>query len=264
MSTIDGLHSALIGYTGFVGSNLLRQNAFDDCYNSTNIEDIRGKEFDHLVCAGVIATKWWANQNADEDRARIQSLLGCLRSVRCERAVVISTIDVYPVTSGVDERYDCRSRPNHPYGTNRLEFEEQMRALFPQVQVARVAGVFGPGLKKNVIYDLLHDKGLDTINPASRFQYYNISNLWRDLQRAEKANIDIVNLVSPPLGTEEIIECFFPAAVVGRRPAGEVHYDVRTVHSGPFGGPPGYVAERNLLLTEMGAFIAGEQKRLTA
>jgi nucleoside-diphosphate-sugar epimerase len=256
--------AALIGHTGFVGSNLARQAAFGYCYNSSNIEDIRGREFDLLVCAGVIATKWWANQNADEDRARIQSLLASLGSVKCKRAVVISTVDVYPVTSGVDENFDCHSRPNHPYGTNRLGFEEGMRALFSQVMVARVAGVFGPGLKKNVIYDLLHDNGLDTINPASRFQYYNISNLWRDLQRAEQVDLDIANFVSPPISTQEIVDRFFPDAMVGRRAAPEVHYDVRTFHSSVFGGPPGYLSETSQLLTELGDYIVDEKKRLRA
>ena len=33
---------ALIGHTGFVGSNLARQGAFDALYNSSNIESIAG------------------------------------------------------------------------------------------------------------------------------------------------------------------------------------------------------------------------------
>ncbi len=254
------MRAALIGYTGFVGSNLLRQTTFGDCYNSANIHEICGREFDLLVCAGVIATKWWANQNAAEDRARIQSLLKCLGSVRCGRAVIISTIDVYPLISGVDETYDCRSRPNHPYGANRLEFEEGVRAIFPQAMAARVAGVFGPGLKKNVIYDLLHENGLGAINPASSFQYYNISNLWRDLRRAEEAGIDTVNFVSPPLRTGEIIERFFSGAAVGSTAGPEVHYDVRTIHSDRFGGPPGYLEHASQLLNELEAFIEQEKK----
>jgi RmlD substrate binding domain len=256
------MRAALVGHTGFVGSNLLRQTTFGDCYNSSNIQDICGREFDLLICAGVIATKWWANQNAAADRARIQSLLECLTSVRSKRTIVISTIDVYPVTSGVDERYDCRSRPNHAYGTNRLEFEEAVRALFPQVLVARLAGVFGPGLKKNVLYDLLHGNGLAAINPASCFQYYNISNLWCDLRRAEAINIDTVNLVYPPLCTSEIIDRFFPGTVVGGNGTlPEVHYDVTTIYSAHFGGRPlGYIGETSQLLAELESFIGQEKQ----
>lgn len=34
---------ALIGYTGFVGTTLMKQTQFDDFYRSTNINDIKGK-----------------------------------------------------------------------------------------------------------------------------------------------------------------------------------------------------------------------------
>ena len=57
-----------------------------------------------------------------------------------------------------------------------------MRKLFGEITVVRIAGVLGQGLKKNVIYDLLHDNCLDAINPESCFQYYNVANLWRDLR----------------------------------------------------------------------------------
>lgn len=46
---------ALIGYTGFVGTTLLKQTKFDDFYRSTNINDIKGKKFDLVVCAGAPA-----------------------------------------------------------------------------------------------------------------------------------------------------------------------------------------------------------------
>ena len=41
--------NALIGYTGLVGKNILEQAGFeffDEFYNSSNIQDIKGKSFD--------------------------------------------------------------------------------------------------------------------------------------------------------------------------------------------------------------------------
>ena len=58
--------ACLIGYTGFVGGNLARQYAFDDCYNSRNIEQIRGRSYDLVVCCGVSAVKWQAKAIALE------------------------------------------------------------------------------------------------------------------------------------------------------------------------------------------------------
>ncbi len=45
------MKTALIGYTGFVGSNLLHDRSFTRRYRSTNIETIAGEHFDLVVCA---------------------------------------------------------------------------------------------------------------------------------------------------------------------------------------------------------------------
>lgn len=55
------MKSALIGYTGFVGNNLIGQAHFDDLYNSKNIGDACDREYDLLVCAAPSAEKWKAN-----------------------------------------------------------------------------------------------------------------------------------------------------------------------------------------------------------
>ena len=92
--------TCLIGHTGFVGGNLVRQYAFEDCYNSRNIEQIRGRSYDLLVCCGVSAVKWQANQFPAEDRAGIDRLLENLASVTAARSILISTVDVYPSANG--------------------------------------------------------------------------------------------------------------------------------------------------------------------
>lgn len=251
------MRTALIGHTGFIGSNLARQFSFEECYNSKNIADIRGREFDLLICAGVSALKWWANQNATGDRARIDSLLADLSQVRARKAVVLSTVDVYPLAAGVDESFDCHSRPNHAYGTNRLHFEDAMRDRFDAVTIVRISGVFGPGLKKNVIYDLLHDNCLDMINAASSFQYYNVCRLWRDLERLAETDIGLINFVTEPIATHEIVDRFFPGKAVGSRPAAEAHYDVHTLCSREFGASPPYLGGAEEVLADLGAFVRG-------
>ena len=44
-------NNALIGYTGFVGGNILRQKPFKYLYNTKNIEDIKQKKFNLIVCS---------------------------------------------------------------------------------------------------------------------------------------------------------------------------------------------------------------------
>ncbi len=248
--------NGLIGHTGFLGGNLVRQAPFDACFHSKNIGEIRGQEFDLLVCGGITAVKWWANQNPAEDRARIESLVENLKAVRAKRFIVLSTVDVYPRNQGADETFDCHSLPNHAYGTNRLYFEEAVSRLFEDVLIVRISGVFGPGLKKNVIFDLLHDNCLDAINPDCRFQYYNVGRLWRDLETAQQAGLRLVNFVGAPLRTGELIERFFPGKMVGAKAGPAIHYDLRTLHSATFGGPAGYLTSEADTLRDISAFVA--------
>ena len=58
---------ALIGYTGLIGSNFLRQikqkNLKIDCFNSKNISKINTKnKYDLVFCAALPAEKWYANK----------------------------------------------------------------------------------------------------------------------------------------------------------------------------------------------------------
>src|ERR1041384_190726 len=94
---------ALIGHTGFVGSNLARQTRFDATFNSSNIDTIAGRELDLLVISGVRAEKWIANANPEQDRAGIDRLLDALKSVKASRVVLVSTVDVFVPPIGVDE-----------------------------------------------------------------------------------------------------------------------------------------------------------------
>ncbi|ERL99959.1 hypothetical protein Q644_07920 [Brucella intermedia 229E] len=167
--------SALIGYTGFVGSNLLRARSFDDLYNSSNIGNIVGKHYDLLVCAGVPAVKWKANKEPDRDREQIAALIDPLSKVTADRFILISTIDVYSNPSKLhDESKDPFDPEAQPYGKHRLEVEKWATAHFSDTMIVRLPALFGPGLKKNVIFDLLHDNQTDKIDPASSFQWYSL------------------------------------------------------------------------------------------
>ena len=45
--------SALIGNTGFVGGNLRRQVRFDVLVSSSNVDELRGRSFELVACAGA-------------------------------------------------------------------------------------------------------------------------------------------------------------------------------------------------------------------
>lgn len=254
-STVNGL----IGYTGFVGGNLLRQHTFDRLYNRQNIDNIAQVDFDVVVCAAPQAVKWWANQNPDEDWQGIERLITALERTRTERFVHLSTIDVFPTLTGVDETFDCHSQDNHAYGRHRLALEDAVRDTFgARAHIIRLPALFGQGLKKNVIYDLMHGNMLDAINPASSFQWYGLNRLWDDINVVLENNLQLCMLATEPIKTQTILEHFFPDVHVGAQ-ANEAHYDVHTQQADIFGNAGVYMRDAETILADMATFIDHER-----
>jgi hypothetical protein len=130
-----------------------------------------------------------------------------------------------------------------------------MRAQFRETLVVRLPGLFGPGLKKNVIYDLMNDKLLAAINPASSFQYYDITRLWADITTALEHRLDLVHLFTQPVATHDILQRYFPDKAVGANPAPPAHYDHRTQHAALYGGSGGWIASADAVLSRLGAYL---------
>lgn len=147
---------ALIGYTGFVGSNLLEQSHFESLYNSKNISEIEGRSHDTIVCAGVSATKWLSNQQPKADFAKIQGLIDHLRHAKAKKFILISTIDIYDHVDGVTESTIPDPNKQEPYGKNRYFLEQWVQENYQDYLIIRLPGLLGQHLKKNFIYDLLN------------------------------------------------------------------------------------------------------------
>ncbi len=252
------MSSCLIGHTGFVGGNLARQRAFDRRYRSSDIGAIAGSHHDLVVCAGISAVKWKANQDPAADAAAIEPLRRALESVTADRFVLISTVDVYPEVTGVHEGVDCH-RPNHAYGSNRLAFEDFVRERFHRHHVLRLPGLYGPGLKKNVLYDLLHDHRCAHIDGGARFQWYDVGDLWADVQRVIAADLPLVNLVPEPVATDAIVAGLFDDRTLGPRSATPWAYDVRTQHAAAFGGAGGWIADADAVVAGIRRWVRAER-----
>ena len=233
--------TGLIGATGFVGSALQRQAQFDRHYSSSNIEQARGQRFDLLVCAAPSSGKWLANSDPQSDLASLEKLLSVLGSVTISRFVLISTIDVYPFAVGVDEDTEIDEAVLLPYGLHRRRLERHVAAAFERSLIVRLPAVFGRGLRKNVIFDLLH-RDLRFVNPASVLQFYDIKRLWADLQVALDNDLSILNLAVEPLPVGAIASSIFNIDVPpSPGPAGQ--YDMLSRHSRFFGRQGSYLVD---------------------
>lgn len=148
--------NALVGYTGFVGSNLYEAGEFDAVYNSKNIQEAFGTNPDLLVYAGLRAEKYLANNEPKKDLEQIRIAENNILRINPKKLVLISTIDVFKKPSGVDENSVIETDGLHAYGYNRYLLECWVRENYPDALIIRLPGLFGKNIKKNFIYDFIN------------------------------------------------------------------------------------------------------------
>ena len=204
-----GDNNALIGFSGFVGTTLLKQSSFESLYRSTNISDIRNNSFNTVVCAGVPAVKWLANKEPEQDKTSIESLIAHLSTIKCKTFILISTVDVFKDSKKAVESTPVDVSDLDPYGLHRYQLEEFVRKKFDNHLIIRLPGLVGSKLKKNIIYDFLNNNNLDIIDSRSIFQFYPMVNLWPDIQIALNNKCSLIHLTSEPISVQEVAsQCF--------------------------------------------------------
>jgi len=318
---MNSLNTALIGYTGFVGQNLKAQYQFNHLYNSQNYRDIEDKSFDLVVCSGIQASMWLANNSPADDWQNIQALLDTLRTIKANKFVLISSIAIYH--HPVKDVYEDTHSPeiNTPYGFHRYRAEEEIKELFENHLIVRLPALFGPGLKKNFIYDLLnrapsfmpsskfheltnqltnsidrdilsssyqkqdndrfslketpHSKlycdllsvleklnftSLNFTDSRSQYQFYDLKNLWSDIEQALENNLSALNLSSTPLTAQEIAkeicEIDFKHQISDKEP---FFYDMKSRHAKLWHKEKDYLYSKEETLNNLQNFFKQEK-----
>jgi nucleoside-diphosphate-sugar epimerase len=251
--------TALIGHSGFVGGNLARQWTPDRTFNSSTIEAFAGGRYELVVCAGTYAEKWRINAEPGPDLANIERLSAILATASIDRLVLISTVDVFPVPDGVDEDSPIDETVAQPYGRHRRWLERSLASRFPTT-VVRLAGLFGDGLKKNALFDLLHDHQVDRLNPEGTFQFYDIGRLWADLETAIEHRLPVIHLVTQPVALGDVARVVFGRALARSTTVPAAHYDCRTRHAPLFGGSGHYLSDQGEVLVAIRDFVERERR----
>src|SRR5262245_4514902 len=152
MSSLD----ALIGATGLVGSNLARQHEFGATFNSRNITESADRAFEMLVCAAAPGSMFIANKFPERDAQTIDAICRSLEQISARRFVLISSIAVLARCDAGDDETTEAFQTELAYGRNRRALEIFCAEHFETCTVVRLPAVFGPGLQKNFLFDLLN------------------------------------------------------------------------------------------------------------
>lgn len=246
---------ALVGHTGFVGGNLARQGRFTHLYNSKSIEAIAGRRFDFLALSALPAAMWIANRDPEADLRNLERLVRCLSMTEAEQVVLLSTVAVYPNPLGVDEDSPIDAESQTPYGRHRRMLEQFVASHFPRVLIVRLPGLFGPGLKKNAIHDLLHNHEVHKLHSASVYQFYNLDRLSSDIEIAFARGLLLVNFATPPVSLTEVAGEVFGLDFANDPGTPPARYDVRSKNF-----PGGYLCGRDEVLVDLRAFVARERR----
>lgn len=250
------LDTVLVGYSGFVGSNLRAQRPFDALIGSSNIREFASRRVRLAVVAAGDARKWYANQHPQEDEQHISRLSESLQAIECEQLVHFSTVDVYAARHG-DESGLNAGPATEPYGAHRLRLERELQSRFARVTTIRLPGLFGPGLKKNLIFDLMNGRSLAGFNPRSTFQWFDLAQVWSVAQAALEAGLDELNVTSVPIEVAELLDHLEVGAADTRQDAPLVNYDLRSRHADVWGGSNGYLFSREETLRRIANYVNG-------
>lgn len=169
---------AVLGGKGFVGSAVVRYCAKHaiacDCVEPDNYREFSGCRYDLVINAAGESRKYQVNRDPLADfRYSLEPLLSSFQDFTFSGYVYISSVDVYP-----DHEDPARNREEAEidlgmishYGFHKFMGERMVLHYCPRFLIVRLGGVLGPGLRKNPVYDLLHNLPL-RVDEASEYQY---------------------------------------------------------------------------------------------
>ena len=167
----------VVGAQGFVGSAFVRQFAARGHevveVTRSNYDACIGLRSDIVVEAACNSRKFWAEEHPlDEFDSSVAHRIRTLRDFPTELHVHLSSVDVYDDLSSpasTHEDTDSVGRASN-YGFHKLLAEQIVQRYASRWLILRLAGMLGPGLKKNPVYDILHNAPL-RIHPASQYQF---------------------------------------------------------------------------------------------
>lgn len=312
--------TALIGATGFVGSNLRMTQDFEELYSSGNIANSAGQSFDTVICTAAPGSMIEANRAPERDTAHIDVIIGHLSRLKARRVVLISSIAVLAGFGSGQDEDTCAFEEDLAYGRNRRKLEEFCADAFDRSLIVRLPALFGQGLRKNMLFDLMNPvpsmlaperrdalaqavepsvaerlmsfygfdpatamwhldraaldaapdrqsldaaveaagfEALRFTNPASRFQFFDLSLLSGAIGIATDAGLSVLHMAPQPVGAQEVVTALRASPMP--QSSARIHIeDMQTKHAALFGRNDKYIADAGQVLERLHSFVASQ------
>jgi len=298
----------LIGYTGFVGSNIANREEITQKYNSKNINNAFDNKHEVVIYSGIKAEKYLANTEPEKDMQVIENAINNIKKLNFDKLVLISTVDIYKTPLFVNEETIINTEDLHPYGLNRYILEKWVSENVKNYHIIRLPGLFGKNIKKNFIFDMInivpfmlkenlykdiladypalnqyyikdnlfyklknltneekrhlksffkeyHFNALHFTDSRNNYQFYNLHNLWNDIQTALNNNIKLLNIATEPINTAELYKYVTGKDFVNITTNKPVTYNMESIYAKKYYNHDKYLYIKDNILKEIKTFI---------
>jgi nucleoside-diphosphate-sugar epimerase len=202
----------VIGANGFVGSAFVRYLAAKPeiqvvPVTRANYSEHAGKPSDLVIEAACNSKKYLSDKEPLVDfEASVAHRFRTLVDFPAGMHLHISSVDVYSELSSADAtkedaQIDIKKTSN--YGFHKLLAEQLVQRYAKKWLIVRLAGMVGPNLRKNPVFDILNGRPL-FIHPDSAYQFIGtdvvagiVWNLFESGSNGEIYNLAGEGLISP-------------------------------------------------------------------
>lgn len=96
---------------------------------------------------------------------------------------------------------------------------------------------------------------LSFTDSRSRYQFYNLGRLWRDICKIIEEDIKLVNLVTPPISARELYQYITGKFNWKNLLKSYYDYDIKSIHAEIFGGSDGYICSVDEEIRNIDSFM---------
>jgi len=187
----------VIGHTGFVGQTIHKDlsKKYKTVGVNSKTQTLPKNKFDIVVnCAGSTKKYIAQTQPYNDLSLNIDPFISILQ-LEFHHLIHISSIDALY----------C---PSNNYSISKSITEQCVKLYFPNSSILRLGGIIGNGLKKNVVYDIAHNKDL-FVTADSVFNYISTKEVSKIVMKIIELNMwkKTINIAAcSPISVQKIID----------------------------------------------------------
>jgi len=252
----------LLGANGFVGNTVCTIAPEIQRFTRQNMYDLLDVDIDVLIISAVSAEKWRANKDPINDMENIKKLIHFLEKLSIKNAILISTIDVVGPNKLFFEDLTETEFSSEPYGFNRGLLEKRIQNLFANHHILRLPGLFGPGLKKNLLFDLINNERVNLNSTEDSYQYLYAPKILELIEELYISGERILHASTEPVTAKEVIQIASESLKrdiqfnENLNPT-SIRYEMRTRYR-----KSGFVMSRLQVLADMREWFKSEQDKI--